>query len=178
MKLDNNFKLEKYGLLIRLVNEDDAPFIVQLRTDPKLAKYLNPISSDIEQQKEWIREYKKREEAGTDYYFIYYWQNQAVGLCRLYNIEEKSFTGGSWVFSGKIPFEVPILASFITRTIAFEDLNKEVDSFEVRKENKQVVRFHKLLGAEITHSDEANHYFSLTKEVFEKNKDKFENLLR
>ena len=45
MKISNDFKLEKYGLSLRLVNEIDAEFIIELRTNPLLSKYLNPIFS-------------------------------------------------------------------------------------------------------------------------------------
>ena len=72
MKLDSDFTYEKYGLQLRFVNEDDAEFIIKLRTDPKLGKFIHSTSSDIEEQKKWIRAYKKREQAGTDYYFIFF----------------------------------------------------------------------------------------------------------
>jgi hypothetical protein len=45
-KLPNNFTLDRYGLHTLLVNEDDAEFIVNLRTDPRLSKaYSSDFSS-------------------------------------------------------------------------------------------------------------------------------------
>ena len=105
MKLDSDFTYEKYGLQLRFVNEDDAEFIIKLRTDPKLGKFIHSTSSDIEEQKKWIRAYKKREQAGTDYYFIFFKDGVPVGLNRLYWIKEDSYTSGSWVFSPDAPFE-------------------------------------------------------------------------
>ena len=71
-KLPENFQIEKYGLSVRLVNEDDAELIIKLRTDPVLGKYIHATSPDIEQQRAWIRAYKKRESEGLEYYFIFY----------------------------------------------------------------------------------------------------------
>jgi hypothetical protein len=40
MKLPLNFTFEKYGLFLRLVEEEDAEFIVKLRTNPQLGKFF------------------------------------------------------------------------------------------------------------------------------------------
>ena len=60
-KLDENFSLERYGLKVRLVNENDADFILSLRTDPNRTKYMITLDDEIESQRRWIQEYKKRE---------------------------------------------------------------------------------------------------------------------
>ena len=72
MILPEDFTMEKYGLFARFVNESDAEFIVKLRTDPVLGKWIHSTDSDIENQKQWLREYKERERNGLDYYFIFY----------------------------------------------------------------------------------------------------------
>jgi hypothetical protein len=41
-KLPSNYSDKKYGLNVRFVNEDDAEFILELRTNPNLNKYINP----------------------------------------------------------------------------------------------------------------------------------------
>ena len=63
-------KIEKYGLKARLVEEQDAAFILSLRTDPKLSRFLHPTENDEEKQRAYIRGYKEREKQGKDYYFI------------------------------------------------------------------------------------------------------------
>lgn len=175
MKLDSNFTFEKYGLKVRLVNENDASFIVNLRTDPKLGRYINPTPSDISQQIKWIREYKQREKEGTDYYFIYYFQDEPIGVNRIYNIHENYASAGSWVCrKGLVPAQV-FATSIICREIFFEILNIEEYRFEVRKANKQVLRFHKLCGAKITEENELDYFLILTKMEFNNHK---ENLLK
>ena len=70
-KLDSDFKFSRYGIDARLVQVDDAEFILGLRTNEKLSRYIHATSNDIEQQKSWMRSYKERESKGEDYYFIY-----------------------------------------------------------------------------------------------------------
>ncbi len=69
-QLPSNFELEKYGLHVRLVREEDAEFILQLRTDPLLSRFLHATKNNLQKQKEWIRDYKLREAKGEDYYFF------------------------------------------------------------------------------------------------------------
>jgi hypothetical protein len=40
--LPSNFELDRYGLHVRLVREEDAEFILSLRTDPKLSRFIHP----------------------------------------------------------------------------------------------------------------------------------------
>ena len=40
-KLPSNFVLDKYGLHARLVCEDDAAFIVKIRTNENLSRYIH-----------------------------------------------------------------------------------------------------------------------------------------
>ena len=53
--------IEKYGLFLKFVDEDDADFILKLRTNKEKSKYISLTNNDLELQKEWIRKYKDRE---------------------------------------------------------------------------------------------------------------------
>ena len=63
-------KISKYNISLRLVDEEDADFIVSLRSDEKKSRFISYTDPNIETQKNWIREYKKRENEGKEYYFI------------------------------------------------------------------------------------------------------------
>ena len=54
-----SFKLTK-NIYLKLVNIKDAKFIYNLRTNKKLAQYLNPTSSKFKDQLEWMKDYFKR----------------------------------------------------------------------------------------------------------------------
>jgi len=179
MKLNSNFTFEKYGLQLRFVNEDDAEFILKLRTDLKLSKFIHKTSSDIEKQKEWIRNYKKREANGEDYYFIFHKNGVPVGLNRIYWIKEDSFTTGSWVFDPHAPFECAIQSALIVRIIGFDILGKKIENGidGVHKDNVKVIKFNRMLGLDLKPEGDIL-TGSLKKEVFEKTKIKIEKLLQ
>ena len=61
MSCEKDFPMKRYGISVRLVEEDDAEFILKLRTNRKLSRYLHKTDADIEKQIQWIRNYKKRE---------------------------------------------------------------------------------------------------------------------
>lgn len=65
-----NFELERYGVKVRLVTEQDVSFILSLRTDKRLSRYLHKTDNDLVKQLEWMKAYKERERKGEDYYFI------------------------------------------------------------------------------------------------------------
>ena len=176
MILPSDFKIEKYGLVARFVKEDDAAFIVQLRTDPILSRFLHATDSSVEKQKEWIHSYKERESRGEDYYFIFFKDNKPVGLNRIYSIHGTTFTTGSWLFSPEAPFECSIAASIMIRDLAFEEMGFELeDGYDgVHVDNKQVYKFNKLIGLKETgrykSPDGEFICMQLTKDDYENNK--------
>ena len=95
--LPSDFEMKKYGLHARFVIESDAEFILSLRINPKLSRFLHSIDNDIDEQKKWVKRYKEREAIGTDYYFIYDSNGEYVGVNRIYNMQDDSCTGGSWI---------------------------------------------------------------------------------
>lgn len=178
MILPENFIMEKYGLFSRFVNEEDAEFIIKLRTDPKLGKLIHDTSSSLEKQLEWIRNYKIRERKGEDYYFIFFKDNRPVGLNRMYCIHGTTFTTGSWVFSPETSFDSCVAASIMVRELAFEQMGMELeDGWDgVHVDNHKVIKFNKMIGLKETgrFMDVKGEYIAmqLSKNDFEKNKTK------
>lgn len=176
MILPPDFTVEKYGLYARFVEERDAEFIVKLRTDEMLSKYLHATGSSIDKQIEWIKNYKERERAGQDYYFIFIKEGKPVGLNRMYNMHGTTFTTGSWVFSREASYEDSIAASIMIRELAFEQLGMELeDGYDgVHVDNKKVYKFNKMIGLKESgrYMSDSGEFISMqmTKEDFEKNK--------
>ena len=165
-----DYRIEKYGLSARFVEEDDAEFIVKLRTDESLSLFIHSTDNDIDKQKMWIRDYKKRESQGKEYYFIFYYEDRPIGLERIYNIKYDSYTHGSLVFTPESPIGSSVKADIITREIGFSLLNLPINYFDVRKGNKGVIAYHMRYKPEIISEDENNYYYKLSKENFEKYK--------
>lgn len=175
MKLPSNYEIEKYGLYVRLINESDAEFIIKLRSQDK-ARFMNAVSPDLERQKGWIREYQTREQAGLDYYFIYYKNDIPLGINRIYNINEDSFVGGSFVFNNGCDYEIPILATLIEDFISFEILEKSARFGNIHKDNKKAIKFNKLYGADFIYEDETEIFLITTKKMYLKIKEKYESI--
>lgn len=177
-KLPADFELDRYGLHCRLVREEDAEFIVSLRTNPVKSKFLSTTSNDIAAQQSWIKKYKEREINGVDYYLMYEYKGKKAGVNRLYEIDDNHFIHGSWLFANNVPPYCALAAAVIAREIAYDmlELDIEIDTAGIHKDNVDVLQFARYMGCEfdgsvIRHGEEflTSH---LTKEIFENNKHK------
>ena len=164
--------IDKYGIQLRFATINDADFILSLRTDPNLNQHLSFTSNDNNKQVEWLTNYKLREEKKQEFYFIAEIDGIAYGTTRLYNFDEESFETGSWLFSQETPAGVAIKADIIGREFGFESLKAKYCRFEVRKENKSVVRYHLGYKPNLINEDELNFYFTLAQEDFNIHKNK------
>ena len=149
------------NLSYRLVEEKDAQFILDLRTNPKKKKYLTPTKNDFKLQIEWIEKYKIREKNNLEFYFIFFEKNVPVGTYRMYKINKYSFTVGSWLFTSTFDKTTPIMAEIEICDYGFLKLNKEVLLFETKKANKKVLNYCLLKKPIIYKEDEENLYFLL-----------------
>lgn len=170
-KLPTTFNLERYGLFLRFVTKEDSSFIINLRTDEKLGRYINTTSASIEEQVRWTNSYKLREELGTDYYFLFEKPlGNPVGVCRIYDITSDSFTIGSWLFKKDAPVGSAILADIITREVAFDLFPNSKMLFNVKIDNKNVNRYQMTYKPEILSRNHDSIFYSCPKDNFEKYK--------
>ncbi|WP_426584547.1 GNAT family N-acetyltransferase [Mucilaginibacter sp. R-33] len=150
--------------MFRLVEESDAEFILSLRTDPVHARYLTHTDNNLQKQIKWIRTYKKREKKRQEYYFLFSDHNhQPLGVIRLYNITADTYTSGSWIVKPGCDEFVSIKSDLFISEFAASELKNKRCVFDVRKDNKKVLRFHKMF-AKITGEDELNYYFTIDEE--------------
>lgn len=170
--------LSNYNIKLRLVEETDSSFIIALRTDSLKSRFISPTDLDIEKQKAWIREYKEREKKGNEFYFVAVDQdNIEFATYRIYNKSENSIEIGSFV--SKPLYNKPInviKVDIILKEFVFSSLGYNQLNFEVRKENKSVINYHKKFNPDLIDEDELNYYFTLSKDSFLSTKSKFEKL--
>lgn len=167
-KLPENFKITKYGVTVRLVTEDDAEFITRLRSDERLGRFIHASNGDVEAQKKWVTEYKKRENEGIEYYFIFLRDGIPYGLERIYNIDwtHLSFTTGSWICEKGTNIDDAFLTSLITNEIAYDLLGLKINIYDVRKENKHVLNFHRKIMCALQYAEtELDYLFISTPET-------------
>lgn len=175
-KLATDFCISRYGLDVRLVDVQDAEFIVNIRNLSK-SKYIHQTSIDIHKQEQWILDYKQREMQGDEYYFIFIRNNERLGTSRVYGVdrENKTLTTGSWVFGPQAASTDAVLANFITRELTFELFPDYRYLFDVMKGNKQVLRFHKMFNPISIGETEDSYLFELNVDEYNKKK---ENILK
>jgi len=173
-----NVPFTRYGQYYRLVDEEDYEFIFQLRSDKLLGKYLNPTEDNPESQKIWLRNYKYRERSGDEFYFLCIDQinNQKLGVFRLYNFTEDSFGTGSWLYRPGLKNE-PVLGNITGKEIGFEFLEYDKCRFDVRKDNRTILAYHRLFNPTEIDQDDLNFYFELSRNSFEATKNRLLGLL-
>ena len=168
---------EKYGICLKLVDILDAEFILELRTNEQRARYLSPTEKDVEKQRGWIQEYKKRESLGTDFYFIAFDdKGNSYGTVRIYNIDAYEFTFGSWIFKNSSPASLIINSWFIVAEIGFLELKMRKCKFDIKKANKRVLKFQRRFKSSLIEENDDTYFFELDFERFVVERDRILNI--
>lgn len=172
------YDLKGKSIKLRLVNENDAEFILSLRTDSNYNKYLSKVCNDIEQQKYWIRQYKDEETLNLQYYFIIERHDGTkCGTVRIYDIRGDSFSWGSWILNENKTRYAAIESALLIYKFGFEIKSFLKSHFEVLKGNDRVVAFHKKIGAYEIGSDNDHFYYEITPLCIASVKEKFSKYL-
>ncbi len=152
------------NITLRPVEEVDAEFVFQLRSDGTRNRFLSPVGEGVEAQRAWIATYKKREAKGEEYYFaICLPGGEPCGLVRVYAFQEDTFSWGSWVIAPGSPRYVAIESALAVYEFAFGELGLAGARFEVMKGNEGVLRFHRRFGAEYVGEDREQEFFTFSK---------------
>ena len=159
----------KYGIQYRFVIEEDAEFIIKLRTNSKLSRYISKTDVNIQRQMEWIRLYTEREKRGLEFYFIFLFHDKPIGLSRIYNIVGNHFTQGSWVFSLDAPVGSAVLGNIISCEFAFDLPGMEYLLSDARKQN-HTHRYVKSFHPEIIGETDLDVFYKISKENYQKYK--------
>ncbi|KMQ63665.1 hypothetical protein ACM40_02375 [Chryseobacterium sp. BLS98] len=160
--------IEYKGIKLRFVEADDAEFIVSIRNNEKKSRFISKTSQDVDAQKQWISDYKEREQQKKEFYFIAVDQNNIdYATYRVYKIDSGLPEIGSWVskpdysnIKNSIKVDVAV-KDFVLNELKFDTLQ-----FEVRKQNTSVNSYHKLFQPELVRSDDENNYYLLKRDTF------------
>ena len=77
------------------------------------------------------------------------------------------------MFKPESPLGMSSLCDIITREVGFDVLGIPVNLFDVRKGNNNVLHYHKTFQPTFLYETELDNFFELTKENFNKNKQKY-----
>ena len=166
------------NLNLRTVAIEDAEFIYNMRQNQNKTKYLSKVTGTVESQKEWIKNYKQREEEKKEFYFVIESKDkEKLGLVRMYDFQDESFCWGSWLIKEDAPKTTAIESALQIYEFGFYSLGFEKSHFDVRKENDKVIAFHQRFGAKIIDEDELNYFFNFEKSDYEITKEKYKRYL-
>lgn len=176
IKNTHDFKpIEGKYVNLREAEVEDAAFILSLRTDPKKARFIHKTDANLQKQIEYMKHYKTLDDEW--YFIIENKQHEPLGTTRIYGVCGTQYTGGSWLMkNGALPEET-LEGALLARQMAFENIGFEKDCFDVRKDNKKVVRFHKLCGAQIVAENDVDYFFEITRDCYNEHKKLFWNAL-
>lgn len=131
---------------LRPVTLEDAAFIVELRSDPLLNRYLHEISPRVEDQVGWLERYFARPD---DYYFIVEDADSGErhGTIGIYDFEEKAAGAqwGRWIL--KHDSMAALESAWLVCEAGFSKLRLASLSSRTLVENPKVVSFHDSFGA-------------------------------
>lgn len=177
--IDEILPANAYGCYFRLVELEDAQFILSLRNHEKLSRYINPTSTEIEDQINWLKEYKVREKKGEDFYILCLKEDKKtrLGLNRIYDITGDTFEFGSWVYSPDAGPNMSIFGDLFVKSLAFEKLQLKSSKLQVKKENKRVLWYIKSFNPTLVGEEELSYYFELDYANFKAQSDKLLKLL-
>lgn len=138
-------KIQGRTLIFRDVRQEDAAFILGLRTDSQKSRYLSTTDADIEKQKSWLNYYA--EQTDQAYFIIESLQGEPLGTVRLYDAQEQSFCWGSWILKEGAPQTAAIESALMVYAYAIDYLNFQAAHFDVSSGNESVWGFHERFGA-------------------------------
>lgn len=130
---------------LRLINDKDANFIVNLRNDKSLNKYIHNDKLTLEDQLNWQKEYYKR---NNEYYFVVFNKliNKKEGLISVYNYNKNvnSSEWGRWIIVNNSFAAVESV--YLLYKFAFENLGLSSIYCLTINTNFKVVSFHDSCG--------------------------------
>lgn len=154
-------------IYLRLVEESNSEFILTLRQNKELNKFISPTNINIMQQQEWIKNYKEREKEGKEYYFIVInrEKEEPCGTVRIYNIDElnKTATWGSFILDSNRPDRASKETIELSLKFAFKNLKLDKIFLDVRKENKKAIYIYEKNGFIKQSEDDLNYYYFIEK---------------
>jgi len=164
------YKITTSNLNLRLVELEDAKFILRLRLDPIKNRFISSTSPDLNLQKNWIS--KIRNNSKEKMFIVHDLKNEKFGTIRIYNVEKDSFTWGSWLFREDSPFYYSLESALVIYECAIK-FKLGSAKFDVRKDNVKVWKFHENFGAKRVNEDQLNYYYQLDQEQISKGINKY-----
>lgn len=148
--MQHDISLEQYAFRLRPLTTDDAAFVISLRTNPELSRFINPTSPKVEDQVAWTQRYYQKTD---DYSFVLErLSGEPEGLVSIYEIRDDAEYGGKtaewgrWILKSGSPGALE--CAILVYRAAFERLHLNSVYCRTVAANRSVVAFHTSTGLE------------------------------
>lgn len=145
-----DYKLEGKYVTLRSVEESDAEFILSVRNNPRISKYLPPLNVTIEQQREWIT--KQRADKDSFYFLWLSPTDEPIGTISLYNMDGNHSEMGRVCSIGEPAANVEAFVLFLD--FVFDYLKLDYTTGWVYEANKSVIALNNAFGMKWTTTGE------------------------
>lgn len=166
-----------YGknLYLRDITEDDAKFVFELRTNKDKNRYLSETSSQLQDQVNWIENYKFKSDQA--YFIVCNQDGKKLGCIRMYDPIDDSYCWGSWLMikglGPLVAIESAILIYAYGKNLGFREAR-----IDVRQENDHVWNFHeKFSSAVLVKQDSLDRYYIVREDKIDRILDKYRDFL-
>ena len=181
MSNTKKFKFTK-NLYLTLININDAKYILKLRCNKVLSKFLNKTSPSLKLQKKWIQDYLLRNKKEREYYFKFQIKDKNkfknIGLARVINLKNKKFHFGSWIIDDGFDKFLSLESILSIYEFAFIKMKFKVNKMWIHKRNKKVIQIHKILGSKREYADNKQIYYRFTLNDYKIVRKKFKYFLK
>jgi RimJ/RimL family protein N-acetyltransferase len=155
----------------------DAEFILSLRLDPVLSRFLTPTNPSVDAQRAWLA--AKLDQPGDYHFLIQGIDGSPLGTVAVYDIDARPgcFEWGRWILARAAPAFAAMESAMLAYHFAFHRLGLRLAEFGVMRENTGVVQFHRRMGSTETASNELGYRFSFDPEQYARAYAKFAHYL-
>ncbi len=141
----HNIGLDGYAFRLRPIADSDASFVVKLRTDPILSRFLHVTPLSLDSQLDWMSRYYERP---GDWYFVVERRrdNAPEGVISIYDfdIHQRDAEWGRWILhAGSL---AAVESAWLMYRCAFEQLGLLEVHCKTVADNEPVVSFHDSCG--------------------------------
>ncbi len=163
------------SLYLRDIRGDDAKFVFDLRSNPEKNRYLSATSDRLEDQTNWIHDYKSKHDQA--YFIICDKFDTKLGCMRMYDPIDRSYCWGSWLMiNGLGPLvviEATLLMYAYGKFLGFSEAR-----IDVRQANTYVWSFHeKFSSATLVKQDDTDRYYVVSSDKIDKVLARYSNFL-
>lgn len=171
-------RVDGLNLSLRLIQPEDAEYVHGLRTDSVYNRHLSEVSGTVETQRQWIEGYKVREADGHElYYVIERKDGTRCGLVRLYDLQLRRFTWGSWILDENKPPKAALESAVLSLGVGFDTLGCDLAHVDVRMDNTHAEAFYRRFGMNETHRTAQDIYFEYPRARFEADRPNYLGIL-